>query len=166
MPTYFLHLVAVSRGHGSQPAPNDDLRFSLAFRNASFNALDLLSPEAGGCPLVLGSGEVRANWALQLRDWGAGRRLPLSSLGGHCDVMPQWKQDVSISLMQTYGNSERESEGNRDVGFWLRRGRTWRNNGPMRGTPSRASTVARCFGRPPSPKRAAAAHVRHGWPPR
>ena len=68
-------------GGGGGP---EDLRIPLFRGNAILDTLDLASTEAGDGTLMLGSGEVRAYWTFELRDWGTGRGSPRSGLASHC----------------------------------------------------------------------------------
>jgi hypothetical protein len=57
----------------------------------TFNALDLVSSEAGKCPLVLGPADTcRANGASKMMNWSASRR---SALTGCC-----WVRHCSVSM--------------------------------------------------------------------
>lgn len=57
------------------------LRVPLWLRNTGLNALDLGGAEAGGSPLMFGSGKLGSYGTLKLRDGGIGRRSPLTSGG-------------------------------------------------------------------------------------
>ena len=59
------------------------LHCSLAFRYSSFYALDLLGPKASRSAPVLGSGEIRPHWALEVGNGSTGGGFAFTDFGRH-----------------------------------------------------------------------------------